>query len=229
MHKIFLFATSTLTQWIKTFCPRIAFLVFHGFLHNKENITWQYLWIRILIFLYSSQYLSHLLHSLMRHRLEHLKIKFVSTHSIGKKPYCNNCLSRQRYYVYDGTVTGFMLFWAFQWPFPRHFRVFYDLKFSCHFENCQNHPCFRVFSDIICMFFILPSFGTCNNLRTTHIITSHDFPWPTIIFHDFPGLETEILKFHDPYEPCLYHMTIRKLRSSRLTGARVIGSQPSRN
>jgi len=83
------------------------------------------------------------------------------------------------------------------YSFHDFFSVFYDLKFSCHFENCQNHPCFRVFSDIICMFFILPYFGTCNNLRTTHITTSHDFPWPTIIFHDFPGLETEILKFHD--------------------------------
>ena len=35
-------------------------------------------------------------------RLDHLKIKFVSTHS------------RQRYYVHDGTVTGFVLFRAFQ-------------------------------------------------------------------------------------------------------------------
>ena len=48
----YLLQLSTFTQWIKTFCPRIAFLVFHGCLHNKENITWQYLWIQILIFLY---------------------------------------------------------------------------------------------------------------------------------------------------------------------------------
>ena len=25
----------------------------------------------------------------------------------------------------------------------------------------------------------------------------HDFPWPTIEFREFPGLENEILKFHD--------------------------------
>ena len=36
----------------------------------------------------------------------------------------------------------------------------------------------------------------------------HDFQGPTIKFHDFPGLENEILKFHDfpgfhdLYEPC---------------------------
>lgn len=29
------------------------------------------------------------------------------------------------------------------------------------------------------------------------IITFHDLPWPTMKFHDFPGLENEILKFHD--------------------------------
>lgn len=65
-------------RWLnesKLFVLEIAFLVFHGRLHNMENNTWN-LWIRFLIFLYSSQYLTHLLHSLMRHRLEHLKIKF---------------------------------------------------------------------------------------------------------------------------------------------------------
>ena len=25
----------------------------------------------------------------------------------------------------------------------------------------------------------------------------HDFPWPPPKFHDFPGLESEIIKFHD--------------------------------
>ena len=34
----------------------------------------------------------------------------------------------------------------------------------------------------------------------------HDSSWPTIIFHNLPSLENEILKFdyffHDPPEPC---------------------------
>ena len=156
----------------KRFVLEIVFLVFHGRLHNKENITW-HLWIRILIFLYSSQYPSHLLHSLMRHRLEHLKIKFVSTHSFGKKPYGNNCLSRQRYYVYDGTVIGFILFWAFQWPFPRHFRVFYDLKFSCHFWKLSKSSFFLgiFWQNFPEFYFVL---GTRNNLRTKSTIISHD-------------------------------------------------------
>ena len=25
----------------------------------------------------------------------------------------------------------------------------------------------------------------------------HDFPWPTIEFREFPGLENEVLNFHD--------------------------------
>ena len=34
-----------------------------------------------------------------------------------------------------------------------------------------------------------------------NITISKNFPEPTIQFHDFPGLENEILQFHDPYEP----------------------------
>ena len=125
------------------------------------------------LLVYSSQYLSHLLHSLMRHRLEHLKIKFVSTHSIGKKPYCNNCLSRQRYYVYDGTVTGFILFWAFQLLFPGHFRVFYDLKFSCHLRKLSKSSFFLgiFWQNFPEFYFVL---GTRNNLRTKRTIIFHD-------------------------------------------------------
>ena len=29
------------------------------------------------------------------------------------------------------------------------------------------------------------------------ILIVHDFPWPTPKFQDFPGLENEIIKFHD--------------------------------
>ena len=41
------------------------------------------------------------------------------------------------------------------------------------------------------------------------ILLFHDFPWPSLKFHDFPGLEIEITNsmtfqvFHDLYEPCL--------------------------
>ena len=48
------------------------------------------------------------------------------------------------------------------------------------------------------------SSAVINETNTTTIF--HDFSWPIIIFHDFPSLENEILKFHyffyDPPEPC---------------------------
>ena len=34
-------------------------------------------------------------------------------------------------------------------------------------------------------------------LRKSFSVIFHDFPWPTIKFHDFPGLENEIVKLHD--------------------------------
>ena len=37
----------------------------------------------------------------------------------------------------------------------------------------------------------------CNDNVPDITIFFHDLPWPTFKFHDFPGLEKEILEFHD--------------------------------
>ena len=107
--------------------------------------------------------------------------------SLETKPFIQISVSLQR----QGS-DSFELFKShdFPWSFPWLFLVFHDLKFSC--------PCFRVSSDITCLYFILSLLiDTSNNFCTTHTIIFHAFPYPTIKFHDFPGLETEILKFHD--------------------------------
>ena len=39
------------------------------------------------------------------------------------------------------------------------------------------------------------NFGSLSFIES--ILIFHDFPWPTPTFQDFPGLEIEILKFHD--------------------------------
>ena len=56
------------------------------------------------------------------------------------------------------------------------------------------------------------------------ILIFHDFPWPTPKFQDFPGLEIEIVKFHDfpgfpwPYEPC------RASRQLQVLSLKFVGS-----
>ena len=78
MRKILLFITCRLIQRIKKLVQEIVVLVFRRCLYNKQNIACPLLNIKMLIFSCSSQYLSRWLRSLVRYRLEHSKIKFVS-------------------------------------------------------------------------------------------------------------------------------------------------------
>ena len=68
------------------------------------------------------------------------------------------------------TLLSSSKFHDFPWLFPWRFQVFQDLWFSCQFLT---------------------------NLSNKTLIIIHDFQGLTIKFHDFPGLENEILKFHD--------------------------------
>ena len=89
--------------------------------------------------------------------------------------------------------TGFVLFWAFKLPwFSMTFSMTYPSfpwpKFD-HFLG--NHlPLWVCFYYFLCKKTQFILYFLIN-------IISHDFPWPTPKFHDFPGLENEILKFHD--------------------------------
>ena len=53
----------------------------------------------------------------------------------------------------------------------------------------------------------------------------HDFSWPPIIFHNFPGLENEILKFHyffhDPPEPCAQKKKQNKTKQNKQTNKKL--------
>ena len=111
------------------------------------------------------------------------------------------------------TGTGFVLFRVLQilWLFPWPFLVFHDLRFSCHFWKFQNFTSFSTFFDLKqfyrnklwyppkCVPFVLLNLIT--PLYLTFSLLCH-LQWliyqnKTLIFHDFPGLEKEILKFHD--------------------------------
>ena len=84
------------------------------------------------------------------------------------------------------------------------------LVIAATFENFQNFTCFNIF------FFTLNSLTEKNTLfnysSLSYIILAlssaatnvpnktlifHDFQGPKIEFHDYPGLENEILKFND--------------------------------
>ena len=88
--------------------------------------------------------------------------------------------------------TGFVLFWAFEipwlsmtfsmtspsfpWPKIDHFLGNHLLFWVRFYYFLRKKPQFI-------LYFLIN-------------VILHDFPWPTPTFHDFPGLENEILKFH---------------------------------
>jgi len=77
--------------------------------------------------------------------------------------------------------------------------------------------CFR----LVCYFF--PFFNFLPFYSQKALLLVHDFPQPTVKFHNFPGLEMEIINsitfqvFHDPYEPCCskqnFHFTLARFIS----------------
>ena len=112
---------------------------------------------------------------------------------------------------------GLVLLLVLQIPWP--FLVFHDLTFSCHFRKFQNVTCFSIFFDLTqfnrnklwytpkCVPFVLFNYSSLSyiTLALSSAVTNlpnktlifHDFQGPKMKFHDFPGLENEILKFHD--------------------------------
>ena len=99
------------------------------------------------------------------------------------------------------------------------FRVFLDLKqFNRHKRWCppQRVP-FALFNYSSLSYSVLALSSAVTYLLNETLIF-HDFQGPTIKFHDFPGLENDILKFHDfPgfhdwYEP--YYLLL-KIKFSR--------------
>ena len=93
------------------------------------------------------------------------------------------------------------------------------LSLAVTFKNVQNFPCFKVFFDLKwfnrhklwCPPKYVP-FALFNYSTLSYIVLAlsfalsnvankklnfHDFQWLKIKFHDFPGLENEILAFHD--------------------------------
>ena len=93
------------------------------------------------------------------------------------------------------------------------------LSLAVSFKNFKNFPCFRVFFDlnsltdinsgvnqnacrVYCLItpLYLPLSLPCHLQLLTlqnKTLIFHDFQGPTFKFHDFPGLENEILTFHD--------------------------------
>ena len=95
----------------------------------------------------------------------------------------------------------------------------------------QNNHLFNIFSSIIkhkmleyisteikaCFWLVCYFFQFLKHLSAISIFLFHDFPWPSLKFHDFPGLEIEITNsmtfqvFHDLYEPWLYKVCVNRL------------------
>ena len=55
---------------------------------------------------------------------------------------------------------------------------------------------FRAVNYFSLSYIVLALSSAVTNLSNKTFIF-HDFPWPTIEFREFPGLENETLKFHD--------------------------------
>ena len=77
----------------------------------------------------------------------------------------------------------------------------------------QNACCLRCLISPLYLYIVLALSSAVTNLSHKTLIF-HDFQGPTIKFHDFPGLENEILNsmtfqvFHDLYEPCLRNCAV---------------------
>ena len=128
-------------------------------------------------------------------------------------------------------IQGSYSFRLFKFPyFPRlffrPFQVFQDLRFSCQFQEVLKFPSFwgivflkqfighKLWRSPKYVHFALFNYSPLSYivLALSSAVTKppnktlifHDFQGPTIKFHDFPGLENKILKFHDLYKPCVF-------------------------
>ena len=74
-------------------------------------------------------------------------------------------------------------------------RVFFDLKqFIRHKLWCPTNC--ALFNYPLYLYIVLPLSSAVTYL-THKTLIFHDFQGPRIKFHDFPGLDNQILKFHD--------------------------------
>ena len=96
------------------------------------------------------------------------------------------------------------------------FPALYCIKDALVFISTKIKACFR----LVCYFFSnLLSFCL---LFSESIFLFHDFPWPSLKFHDFAGLEIEIINFmtfqvfHDLYEPCFLMLMWFNLKTLNL-------------
>ena len=98
------------------------------------------------------------------------------------------------------SMTFFMAFSSFSIP----------NRFSCHFQKFSNCPCFGVLFDLkqlnrhklCCPPKCMPNVALLNYSSLSYIVLALSSAitkllHKTSIFHDFPALENEILKFHD--------------------------------
>ena len=98
--------------------------------------------------------------------------------------------------VYIGLAVTFQNFQNFPCS-----RVFFGLTQLNRHELCRCPPKCKLFTlfNFLSLFYIeivLLHISTASNLPDITFIF-HDFPRPTIKFHDYPGLENVILAFHD--------------------------------
>ena len=113
---------------------------------------------------------------------------------------------------------GFILFRVLQNSMTFHDLVSFS-KLAVIFKNLKNFPCFRVFLDLkqfngyelwcppkyvpfalfnysSLSYIVLALSSSVTDLSNTDLIF-HDFQGPTTKFHDFPGVEDEMLRFHE--------------------------------
>ena len=76
--------------------------------------------------------------------------------------------------------------------------VFFDLKqFNRHKLWCPPKRVPFALFNYSSLSYIVLVLSSAVTKRSNKTLIFHDFQGPTIKFHDFPGLENEILKFHD--------------------------------
>ena len=76
--------------------------------------------------------------------------------------------------------------------------VFFDLKqFNRHKLWCPPKCVPFALFNYSSLSYIVLALSSAVTKQSNKTLIFHDFQGPTIKFHDFPGLENEILKFHD--------------------------------
>ena len=92
---------------------------------------------------------------------------------------------------------------AFDWLIPYGLTNLHKLHAAMSTKCSHIEKCASVYFDWIKICFLNRLGGFFLKVfpflfpKSTRLLLFHDFPWCTLKFHDFPGLENEIIKFHD--------------------------------